>query len=139
MLSTSTALFRSTSWSNNGVPIPPQICNYLWLSFCRKRNCYSHLQSHQCYLPESACAQRMVCLNLLRVDISSTIIYGTKNITNRRTLSAIERSDYIKAVKCIMAKPSITSKTLLPGVTNYYEDYLGTHILRMDRIHFVVS
>ena len=53
-------------------------------------------------------------------------------------MSATERKGYIDAVKCLMAKPAITPKTLLPGVSNHFEDYLGTHILQMQNIHFVV-
>lgn len=38
-----------------------------------------------------------------------------------------------------MNKPPLTPTSDVPGVSNRYEDFLGTHILQQEEIHFVVS
>ena len=57
----------------------------------------------------------------------------------RRTLSKQERLKYIDSVKCLMKKPALTDKKDLPGAKSRYDDFLGTHIVRADDVHFVVS
>ncbi len=57
----------------------------------------------------------------------------------RRTLSAANRQSYLSAVKCLMNKPPLTPTSDIPGVSNRYEDFVGTHILQQQEIHFVVS
>lgn len=37
-----------------------------------------------------------------------------------------------------MDKPAQTSTNDVPGVTNRFEDFLGTHIIQADDVHFVV-
>ncbi|KAH7390635.1 hypothetical protein BKA66DRAFT_459432 [Pyrenochaeta sp. MPI-SDFR-AT-0127] len=54
-----------------------------------------------------------------------------------RTLSVADRKSYISAVKCLMKKPALTSVSDIPGVSNRYEDFLGTHIVQATNIHFV--
>ncbi|KAJ4985111.1 tyrosinase central domain protein [Stagonosporopsis vannaccii] len=55
----------------------------------------------------------------------------------RRTLSEDHRKSYIQAVHCLLEKPPLTSKKILPGVTNRFEDFLGDHILQTNTNHFV--
>jgi tyrosinase len=45
---------------------------------------------------------------------------------NRRSLSVAQRTNYVKAVKCMMDKPPI-SKKHFPIVTNRYEDFVALH------------
>lgn len=56
-----------------------------------------------------------------------------------RTLTVKERLRYIKAQKCLMKKPPQTSSEDVPGVRSRYEDFLGTHIVNADSVHFVAS
>ncbi len=56
----------------------------------------------------------------------------------RRTLPDEKRAEYIRAVQCLMHKPPVTSKVVLPGVTSHYEDFLGAHIAQTTYVHFVV-
>jgi tyrosinase len=53
-------------------------------------------------------------------------IKSIKLIANRRSLSVSQRTDYIKAVQCMMSKPPI-SKKFFPVVTNRYEDFVALH------------
>jgi tyrosinase len=45
---------------------------------------------------------------------------------NRRSLTVNERQQYIKSVKCLLAKAPI-SKRSYPAVTNRYEDFVALH------------
>lgn len=47
-------------------------------------------------------------------------------IFNRRSLSVAQRTNYIKAVKCMMEKEPI-SKKYFPVVTSRYEDFVAVH------------
>lgn len=38
-----------------------------------------------------------------------------------------------------MTKPPQTSEDVIPGVRSRYDDFLGTHIVNADNVHFVVS
>ncbi len=59
-------------------------------------------------------------------------------VTCRRTLSLADRKSYISALKCVMGKPSLTSRAKLPGARSRYDDFLGVHILQADNVHFGV-
>lgn len=54
------------------------------------------------------------------------------------TLSDAEKIAYTDAVKCLMAKPSI-SGDLVPGARSRYDDFVGTHINQTMSIHGTVS
>ncbi|CAF3562928.1 unnamed protein product [Fusarium graminearum] len=54
-----------------------------------------------------------------------------------RSLSLSERDRYIKAQKCLMNKPSQSSPSDIPGARNRWDDFLGTHIINADDVHFV--
>ncbi|KAH7007804.1 hypothetical protein B0J12DRAFT_714999 [Macrophomina phaseolina] len=54
-----------------------------------------------------------------------------------RSLTTVEKSSYIDAVKCMLRKPPLTSKSVLPGVQNRFEDFLGDHIQQANLTHFV--
>lgn len=60
-----------------------------------------------------------------------------KNL-RRRTLSTDQKHEYIAAVKCLAGKPSQTGG-IYPGAKSRYDDFVGTHIVNTDYIHFVVS
>ncbi|KAJ0422353.1 hypothetical protein BJY00DRAFT_311074 [Aspergillus carlsbadensis] len=47
-----------------------------------------------------------------------------------RTLPKQERRSYLKAVQCLLDRPSLTSRDVLPGAVNRFEDFLGDHILQ---------
>ncbi|KAL8282405.1 hypothetical protein RB600_005723 [Gaeumannomyces tritici] len=51
-----------------------------------------------------------------------------------RTLSDLQRGQYIGAVKCMMEKPG---RAPLDAVQNRFEDFLATHIVQADSVHFV--
>ncbi|VUC27282.1 unnamed protein product [Clonostachys rosea] len=54
-----------------------------------------------------------------------------------RTLSVQNRQKYLQSLKCLMKKPPQTSKDVIPGVRSRYDDFLGTHIVNADSVHFV--
>ncbi|ORY58915.1 uncharacterized protein BCR38DRAFT_400025 [Pseudomassariella vexata] len=61
-----------------------------------------------------------------------------ENLAIRReysTLADDEKLAYTKAVKCLMAKPAITSSTLVPGAKSRYDDFVATHINQTLTIH----
>jgi uncharacterized protein (DUF2062 family) len=58
---------------------------------------------------------------------------------NRRTLSVQNRLKYLDALKCLMKKPPQSSENDIPGARSRYDDFLGTHIINADNVHFVVS
>lgn len=64
--------------------------------------------------------------------------FSKLTLFDRRSLSTDDRVKYIEAVKCLMNKPAETSTDDVPGVTNRFEDFLGTHIIQADDVHFVV-
>lgn len=57
---------------------------------------------------------------------------------NRRSLSSTEKSDYIKAVKCLQSKPSILKRDY-PGSVTLFDDVAIVHILKTPNIHFNAS
>lgn len=52
----------------------------------------------------------------------------TKGIYYRRTLTVHQKKDYINAVKCMQSTPSISDKSLIPGVKTRYDDFHAVHI-----------
>ncbi|CAG9945977.1 unnamed protein product [Clonostachys rosea f. rosea IK726] len=56
---------------------------------------------------------------------------------NRRTLSVQNRLKYLDALKCLMKKPPQSSENDIPGARSRYDDFLGTHIINADNVHFV--
>ncbi|KAK1752335.1 hypothetical protein QBC47DRAFT_433415 [Echria macrotheca] len=61
-----------------------------------------------------------------------------ENAARRRewgSLSKAERKDYIKAVKCLMNKPSKYSPTAAPGAKTRYDDFVAVHINQTISIH----
>ena len=70
--------------------------------------------------------------------VSQFITLADTVLDSRRTLSKQDRVKYIDAVKCLMKKPTLTDKKDLPGAKSRYDDFLGTHIVRADDVHFVV-
>jgi hypothetical protein len=56
----------------------------------------------------------------------------------RRTLTRSEKSAYIKAVKCLQAKPARLRKEFT-GVRSRYDDFVGCHVSQTGWIHFNVS
>ncbi|KIJ28356.1 hypothetical protein M422DRAFT_270357 [Sphaerobolus stellatus SS14] len=54
-----------------------------------------------------------------------------------RKLSNLQESELISAVQCIITKPSITPKSIAPGVVIRYDDFIHTHILQTFQIHYV--
>ncbi|KAG5763064.1 hypothetical protein H9Q69_002440 [Fusarium xylarioides] len=53
-----------------------------------------------------------------------------------RSLSIKERDQYIKAQKCLMKKPPQSSTADIPGARSRWDDFLGTHIINADDVHF---
>lgn len=56
---------------------------------------------------------------------------------SRRSLSTQEKTDYINAVKCIMAKPALTPAFPNTGVISRYDDLVYTHIQQTNSVHYV--
>jgi len=56
---------------------------------------------------------------------------------NRDDLDEKTRLDYIRAVKCLAAKPALTDKTLAPGAVNRLDDLTYIHINQTNIIHSV--
>lgn len=54
-----------------------------------------------------------------------------------RTLSAPEKSSYLDAVECILARPPLTPQFNNSGVRSRYDDLLYTHIQQTFSIHYV--
>lgn len=54
-----------------------------------------------------------------------------------RTLSAPEKSSYLDAVNCILARPPLTPQFNNSGVRSRYDDLLYTHIQQTFSIHYV--
>lgn len=50
-------------------------------------------------------------------------------------MTADEKKDYIKAVKCLAKLPAKTSKEVCPGCRNRYDDFVATHIQQSFTIH----
>lgn len=53
------------------------------------------------------------------------------------SLSDNEKRDYIRAVRCLQTKPSI-SGNLVPGARNRYDDFVATHVNQTYTIHNTV-
>lgn len=54
----------------------------------------------------------------------------------RGSLSKSERLSYIKAVKCLQAKPPRTPSSVAPGVKNRFDDFVASHIIQTSTIHY---
>ncbi len=54
----------------------------------------------------------------------------------RRTLSKQEKASYIRAVKCLLAKPALTPAFNNTGVISRYDDLVYTHIQQTFSIHY---
>ncbi|KAI0896690.1 Di-copper centre-containing protein [Annulohypoxylon nitens] len=48
---------------------------------------------------------------------------------------AATRADYIRAVKCLAAKPATVDKNLAPGAVNRLDDFTATHINQTNVVH----
>ncbi|CAG9947695.1 unnamed protein product [Clonostachys rosea f. rosea IK726] len=48
------------------------------------------------------------------------------------------RLSYTSAVQCLLKKPATTPKSDMPGVTNRFEDFFGTHIAQTEDVSFRV-
>ncbi|KAK7429634.1 hypothetical protein QQZ08_003829 [Neonectria magnoliae] len=53
-----------------------------------------------------------------------------------RTLSTDQKHEYIAAIKCLASKPSQTGG-IYPGAKSRYDDFVATHIVNTNYIHFV--
>ncbi|PSR90369.1 hypothetical protein BD289DRAFT_366202 [Coniella lustricola] len=51
------------------------------------------------------------------------------------SLTTAEKLDYISAVNCMFASPSLTPSAEAPGVRSRYEDFVATHVNQTDYIH----
>ncbi|KAF1960960.1 Di-copper centre-containing protein, partial [Byssothecium circinans] len=63
---------------------------------------------------------------------------NAKNIGVRKSWDEIDdetRSDYIRAVQCLAAKPAKTDKSIAPGAVNRLDDFTYIHINRTNIIH----
>ena len=50
-------------------------------------------------------------------------------------LSIPEREDYIKAVQCLMNKPSKAPKDIAPGALSRFDDFVATHATQAMMLH----
>ncbi|KAI8623979.1 hypothetical protein F5Y19DRAFT_342209 [Xylariaceae sp. FL1651] len=76
--------------------------------------------------PESAVSTRSTSCNL-------------KTLRVRRewgALSKCERTDYIKAVKCLQSRPANTPSSVAPGAKTRFDDFVATHINQTLAIHY---
>lgn len=58
---------------------------------------------------------------------------------DRDEIDDATRRDYIRAVKCLAAKPSRTDKKLAPGAVNRLDDFTYIHINQTNIIHGTVG
>jgi hypothetical protein len=54
----------------------------------------------------------------------------------RRTLTAIQKREYIQAVQCLQKLPATTS---YKGVKTRFDDFQALHMSSADKVHLVVS
>jgi hypothetical protein len=57
----------------------------------------------------------------------------------RDDLKDPERRDYIRAVKCLAAKPTTVDKSVAPGAVNRLDDFVFIHINQTNVVHNSVS
>ncbi|KLU82363.1 hypothetical protein MAPG_01435 [Magnaporthiopsis poae ATCC 64411] len=62
-------------------------------------------------------------------------IHNTAIRRDWATLTKCERKDYIKAVKCLMAKPSKSPSSFAPGARSRFDDFVAVHINQTLSIH----
>ncbi|KAI1360539.1 Di-copper centre-containing protein [Xylaria arbuscula] len=80
-------------------------------------------------------------LSALQSNDTSTKRSSTCNVFNARVrrdwkyLSSNEKKAYIKAVKCLQAKPSIADPSFAPGARTRYDDFVAVHINQTLSIH----
>ena len=55
---------------------------------------------------------------------------------DRGSMTAQQRKDYVKAVKCIYNKPARSSTNDVPGARNRLDDFVAAHIQQSNKIHF---
>ncbi|KAF2262185.1 Di-copper centre-containing protein [Lojkania enalia] len=54
-------------------------------------------------------------------------------------LTIAERRNYIKAIQCLMTKPSQFSPSEVPGAKNRYDDFVAVHVQQTFNIHATAS
>jgi tyrosinase len=54
----------------------------------------------------------------------------------RTDLTASERKDYIRAVKCMTKLPAQTPPELAPGARSLWDDFVVAHIINVNQAHF---
>ncbi|KAH7148927.1 hypothetical protein EDB81DRAFT_842273 [Dactylonectria macrodidyma] len=71
---------------------------------------------------------------------SSSACGCTKPLVRKewRTLSTAQKKEYITAVKCLASKPSQTGG-IYEGAKSRYDDFVATHIVNTDDVHFVLT
>ncbi|KAK4495154.1 hypothetical protein PRZ48_013481 [Zasmidium cellare] len=109
-----------------------------WSHSLRQKEKLSH------WLPASTNGTDALARNALRN--TEKYLRASRNGTSNCTFDAVkkrvewdslcddEKRDYIKAVRCLQTKPSI-SGDLVPGARNRYDDFVGTHINQTLSIH----
>lgn len=55
---------------------------------------------------------------------------------SRRSLSQKERASYTTAVQCLIKKRSQANKRKVPGARNRLDDFVASHLIEGDKIHF---
>lgn len=60
-------------------------------------------------------------------------------ISHSGDLTKEERTEYIRAVKCLLTKPSKLSATTYPGAKSRYDDFVVVHMNMTPSVHGTVS
>ncbi|GAW22247.1 hypothetical protein ANO14919_117830 [Xylariales sp. No.14919] len=66
---------------------------------------------------------------------STCNVFNAKVRRDWKTLRPAEKKEYIAAVKCLQAKPSIADSTFAPGAKTRYDDFVAVHINQTLSIH----
>ncbi|RWA12789.1 hypothetical protein EKO27_g2333 [Xylaria grammica] len=66
---------------------------------------------------------------------STCNVFNAKVRRDWKTLRPGEKKEYIAAVKCLQAKPSIADSTFAPGAKTRYDDFVAVHINQTLSIH----
>ncbi|KAI1426985.1 hypothetical protein F5Y12DRAFT_223882 [Xylaria sp. FL1777] len=67
--------------------------------------------------------------------ISTCNVFNAKVRRDWKAFSSTEKKQYIAAVKCLQAKPSIADPTFAPGARTRYDDFVAVHINQTLSIH----